>query len=141
MRLSLRSLALLLALLLPVLAACDSSDPEDEVIINDLVVGTGVEAKNGNRLEVHYVGTLEDGFEFDSSYNRGDTFEFVLGRGDVIRGWDKGLVGMREGGTRRLTIPPSLGYGNRPIYDPDTGAVIIPANSTLIFEIKLVDVR
>ncbi len=103
--------------------------------IIDHEVGTGDEAESGKRVSVHYTGTLTNGSKFDSSLDRGDPFQFVLGGGQVIKGWDQGVLGMKVGGKRRLTIPPDLGYGARG-YPP-----VIPANSTLIFEIELLAVR
>ena len=106
-----------------------------ELNIGDIVVGSGEEAKDGNKVSVHYVGTLTDGTKFDSSRDRGDPFTFILGAGEVIKGWDQGVLGMKVGGTRKLTIPPELGYG-------EAGAGSdIPPNSTLIFEIELLSVE
>lgn len=102
--------------------------------IEDLKEGQGDEVKSGDTIEVNYVGTLENGQKFDSSYDRNQTFTTEIGTGQVIKGWDMGLLGMKVGGKRRLTIPPSLGYGARA-----TGS--IPANSTLIFEIELVNIK
>src|SRR6187399_1281795 len=95
----------------------------------DLTEGTGAEAKAGQQISAHYHGTLTDGTVFDSSYNRGQPFSFRLGAGQVIRGWDEGIVGMKVGGKRRLTIPPELGYGSR-----GAGGVI-PPNATLNFDV------
>jgi peptidylprolyl isomerase len=106
----------------------------EQVKTEDLQVGTGKEAQNGNKLTVNYVGTLTDGTKFDSSYDRKEPFTFTLGEGQVIKGWDEGLLGMKEGGKRRLTIPPSLAYG-------ESGSGPIPPNSTLIFEIELLKVE
>ena len=103
--------------------------------ITDLVEGTGAEAQSGNTVSVNYRGTLTNGQEFDSSYRRNQAFTFPLGGGRVIRGWDEGVVGMKEGGKRRLVIPPDLAYGSR-----GAGGVIGP-NETLIFEIELVKVQ
>ncbi len=99
--------------------------------INDVTVGTGAEAKNGDSVTVNYVGTLDDGTKFDSSYDRNQPFTFILGAGKVIKGWDLGVVGMKVGGKRELTIPPELGYGASG-YPP-----IIPANATLHFTVEL----
>jgi FKBP-type peptidyl-prolyl cis-trans isomerase FkpA len=100
----------------------------------DLVVGTGSEATSGKQVTVHYVGTLTDGKKFDASTDRGEPFSFVLGKGQVIRGWDQGVAGMRVGGKRRLTIEPELGYGARG-FPP-----VIPPNATLVFEVELLGV-
>ncbi len=100
----------------------------------DLVEGTGAEAASGRQVTVHYTGRLMDGTKFDSSKDRNDPFEFHLGGGQVIKGWDEGVAGMKVGGTRKLTIPPSLGYGAR-----GAGGVI-PPNATLEFEVELLGV-
>ncbi len=102
--------------------------------IEDLEVGTGKEAKAGNHVTVHYVGTLENGKKFDSSRDRNEGFAFALGGGQVIKGWDQGVAGMKVGGRRKLTIHSDLAYGARG-YPP-----VIPANATLIFEIELLSV-
>ncbi len=103
--------------------------------IEDVVVGSGAQAASGTRVSVHYTGWLwQDGAagrKFDSSKDRGDPFDFPLGAGHVIRGWDEGVAGMKVGGTRRLIIPPQLGYGAR-----GAGGVI-PGNATLLFEVEL----
>lgn len=99
--------------------------------IEDLKVGTGAEATAGQRVTVHYVGTLTDGSKFDSSRDRNKGFAFQLGAGQVIKGWDQGVAGMKIGGLRKLTIPPTLGYGERG-FPP-----VIPANATLVFEVEL----
>ena len=103
----------------------------------DNVVGDGAQAAAGQHVSVHYTGWLyqdgEQGAKFDSSRDRNDPFDFPLGAGMVIPGWDLGLVGMKEGELRKLTIPPGLGYGSNPVGP-------IPANSTLVFEVELVDV-
>ena len=108
------------------------------LIINDLVVGAGAIAAAGQKVSVHYTGWLlfggEKGKKFDSSKDRGDPFEFPLGAGQVIKGWDEGVQGMKVGGSRKLTIPPALGYGAR-----GAGGVI-PPNATLIFEVELLGV-
>lgn len=101
------------------------------LVIEDVVVGEGDEAVAGQHVVVHYTGWLTDGTKFDSSKDRSDPFQFPLGGGRVIRGWDEGVVGMKIGGTRKLTIPPELGYGAR-----GAGGVI-PPNATLVFEVEL----
>ena len=107
----------------------------EQLQIDELVVGTGAEARTGASVSVHYTGWLTDGTRFDSSIDRGKPFAFALGRGQVIAGWDQGVVGMRVGGKRKLTIPPHLGYGVR-----GAGGVI-PPNATLVFEVELLGVR
>ncbi len=102
-----------------------------ELVIEDLRVGDGAEAKAGQSVSVHYTGTLTNGKKFDSSHDRGQPFKFKLGGGQVIQGWDQGVAGMKIGGLRKLTIPPHLGYGAR-----GAGGVIGP-NATLVFEVEL----
>ncbi len=109
---------------------------ENDLQIIDEVAGTGAEAKAGNIVSVNYIGTLESGKKFDSSYDRNQPFSFVLGAGQVIKGWDEGVAGMKIGGKRKLVIPPALAYGNQ-----DIGNGLIPANSTLIFEVELLGVQ
>ena len=104
------------------------------LVYEELTVGTGAEAARGNHVTVHYTGWLTDGTTFDSSKDRSDPFEFHLGAGQVIAGWDEGVTGMKVGGSRKLTIPPELGYGAR-----GAGGVI-PANATLVFEVELLGV-
>ncbi len=101
----------------------------------DLKVGDGALAETGKTVSVHYTGWLTDGTKFDSSLDRGQPFSFDLGGGHVIRGWDEGVVGMRVGGKRKLTIPPDLGYGSR------GGGGVIPPGATLIFDVELLGVR
>ena len=102
--------------------------------IQDIKQGTGAEATAGQKVTVHYVGTLTNGNKFDSSRDRGQGFGFVLGAGKVIKGWDQGVAGMKVGGVRKLTIPPDLGYGAR-----GAGGVI-PPNATLKFEVELLEI-
>ena len=106
----------------------------DMLKVEDLVAGTGAEATGGNQVSVHYTGTLTDGSKFDSSLDRGTPFQFQLGAGQVIQGWEQGVAGMKVGGKRRLTVPPELGYGAGG-FPP-----VIPANATLVFEIELLGV-
>lgn len=110
--------------------------PSYQLEIEDITVGDGEEAVAGGIVEVHYVGvSWKDGKQFDASWDRGDTFKFGLGKGQVIPGWDQGVQGMRVGGRRRLTIPPQLAYGKR-----GAGGVIGP-DETLVFVVDLVGVR
>ncbi|HVO13331.1 MAG TPA: FKBP-type peptidyl-prolyl cis-trans isomerase [Vicinamibacteria bacterium] len=123
------------------LAGCGSSSDStptttpstQELVIQDLVVGTGPVATTGDTLTVNYVGRFTNGTQFDSSYDRGVPYTFQLGAHQVIAGWDQGLVGMRVGGTRRLTIPPALAYGA-------SGSGVIPPNATLVFDIELLSI-
>ncbi|HTK03815.1 MAG TPA: FKBP-type peptidyl-prolyl cis-trans isomerase [Alphaproteobacteria bacterium] len=108
----------------------------DKLLIQDEVIGTGAEALSGKKITVNYTGTLTDGTKFDSSLNPGRTpFTFNLGAGEVIQGWDQGFAGMKVGGKRKLTIPPSLGYGAQ------GAGSLIPPNATLIFEVELLGVE
>jgi FKBP-type peptidyl-prolyl cis-trans isomerase FkpA len=100
----------------------------------DIVVGTGAEAAVGQQITVHYVGTLTNGSKFDASRDHGEPFSFRLGAGQVIKGWDEGVQGMKIGGKRKLVVPPEMGYGARG-YPP-----VIPANATLVFEVELLGV-
>lgn len=108
---------------------------DNGLVVQDVVVGDGATAESGDTLSAHYVGKLENGTVFDESYGRGQPLQFVLGSGQLIRGWELGLVGMKEGGKRQLVIPSELGYGER-----GAGGVI-PPNATLLFEIELVSVQ
>ena len=137
---------ILLALLVLSAAACgedagdagqgadDGGEEEQCLVTEDVEVGEGAEATTGSIVRVHYTGTLEDGTEFDSSRGR-EPFSFTLGGGQVIQGWEEGIVGMREGGTRNLTICPDMAYGEQGY----PGA--IPPNATLMFEVELLRVR
>ena len=110
--------------------------PSYQLEIEDIEIGDGPEATAGSVVEVHYVGvSWSSGEQFDASWDRGDTFKFTLGRGNVIPGWDRGVEGMKVGGRRRLTIPPDLAYGQR-----GAGGVIGPGE-TLVFVVDLVGVR
>ena len=110
--------------------------PPAELVMEDLVVGTGDEATAGKTVVVHYVGVAwSTKAQFDASWDRGDTFDFPLGKGHVIQGWDQGVAGMKVGGRRRLTIPSALGYGGR-----GAGGVI-KGNETLVFVVDLIGVR
>jgi peptidylprolyl isomerase len=118
----------------PTVEACKGPKPT-KLETKDLVVGTGKEAKKGSKVSVNYVGVLcSNGKEFDSSWKRKEPFEFTLGEGCVIPGWDKGIVGMKEGGRRELTIPAELAYGK-------TGTAAIPANEALIFVVDMLKVE
>ncbi|MEK9521635.1 FKBP-type peptidyl-prolyl cis-trans isomerase [Streptomyces venezuelae] len=106
-----------------------------ELTVRDLVVGDGPEAKPGNVVQVHYVGvTFASGREFDASWDRGQPFKFAVGGGRVIKGWDRGVRGMRVGGRREIVVPPRLGYGDR------SPSPLIPAGSTLVFVVDLLTV-
>jgi peptidylprolyl isomerase len=114
----------------------EAQDPSHRLELDDLVVGEGEEAVTGRVVEVHYVGvSWSTGSEFDASWNRGSTFKFGLGKGQVIAGWDQGVAGMKVGGRRRITIPPQLGYGKR-----GAGGVIGP-DETLVFVVDLIGVH
>ena len=102
--------------------------------VQDTTIGFGQEAKPGDMIAANYIGTLDDGTQFDSSYDRGQPFAFVLGQGMVIKGWDIGIIGMKVGGKRKLVIPPDLGYG-------PNGNGSIPANATLYFDVELMAVQ
>jgi peptidylprolyl isomerase len=118
----------------PVVVPSDQP-PSYQLELEDIVDGSGEEAVSGRVVEVHYVGVgWQTGEQFDASWDRGDTFKFTLGKGQVIAGWDQGVAGMRVGGRRRITIPPSLGYGKR-----GAGGVI-GADETLVFVVDLVGV-
>lgn len=111
-------------------------NPPEQLVIEDLVVGEGEEATPGRDVSVHYVGVAwSSQAQFDSSWDRNESFEFGLGAGQVIQGWDQGVAGMRVGGRRRLTIPPNLGYGQR-----GAGGVI-KGGETLVFVVDLLGVR
>ncbi len=116
----------------PTTTASATASAESPVV--DLVVGTGKEAKEGSKVKVHYTGFLQSGKKFESSHDKKKPYSFTVGAGQVIKGWDSGVVGMKVGGKRKLTIPPALAYGSK-------GSLpLIPPNATLIFEIELLDV-
>lgn len=106
-----------------------------ELKMEDIKVGTGEEAKAGDVVSVHYTGTLTDGKKFDSSVDRNQPFEFTLGAGQVIKGWDQGVAGMKVGGKRKLTIPSDLAYGDRAVGG------VIPAGATLLFDVELISIN
>ncbi|MDP3956765.1 MAG: FKBP-type peptidyl-prolyl cis-trans isomerase [bacterium] len=112
-----------------------TTTPQGSLKIEDEKVGTGVEAKAGDSITVNYLGTILDGTKFDSSYDRGTPFTLTLGAGQVIKGWDQGLLGMKVGGKRKLTIPSDLAYGAQ------SPSPAIPANSTLVFEVELLKIE
>jgi FKBP-type peptidyl-prolyl cis-trans isomerase len=112
----------------------DPGTAPSQLVVEDVTVGTGAAVASGDVITVHYVGTFVDGTQFDSSLARGMPFTFRIGVGAVIRGWDQGLIGMRVGGKRRLTIPPSLAYGSQ-------GQGSIPPNATLRFEVDLLSIE
>ena len=112
----------------------NSRTTESGLIISDIIIGDGYEAEAGQTVTVDYTGTLKDGTQFDTSIGK-NPFSFTLGAGRAIKGWDEGVVGMRVGGKRKLTIPPELGYGSR------GAGTVIPPNSTLIFVIELLEIK
>ena len=131
-------LHLIIASILLVSIGCEEKGETmtDELIIEDIVIGNGVEAKSSDNVTVDYTGKLMDGSIFDSSKNPNrEPFSFTVGIGVVIKGWDDGVPGMKVGGTRRLTIPPSMGYGSQGAGN------VIPPNATLIFDIELLGIK
>ena len=115
-------------------ATAAPANTNEKLQIVDEKVGTGQAVKSGDTVEINYVGTLANGTKFDASADHGGPFTTKIGVGQVIKGWDEGVVGMKVGGKRKLTIPPSLGYG-------DQAAGSIPPNSTLIFQVELVGIK
>ena len=116
------------------LEAADRSGNLERMVIDDIKIGEGVEVKEGDVVSVHYAGRLQDGTEFDNSKKRGAPFEFQVGGGQVIKGWEEGLLGMQVGGERILVIPPDKAYGER-------GIGPIPPNATLVFSIELLEIK
>ena len=116
------------------LAASDSKGNLKNMVIDDVKVGSGDEVKAGDTVSVHYAGTLKGGKEFDNSKKRGAPFEFTVGEGRVIKGWEEGLIGMKVGGERILVIPPEKAYGEQ-------GIGPIPGNATLVFSIELLEIK
>jgi FKBP-type peptidyl-prolyl cis-trans isomerase len=119
----------------PALAAGEATTTASGLIVQELAVGDGALAEAGRSVSVHYSGWLTDGTKFDSSLDRGQPFEFRLGAGQVIPGWDEGVAGMKVGGKRKLTVPPQLGYGSH-----GAGGVI-PPDAVLVFEVELLAVN
>lgn len=119
------------------LISCNKMDeqPITELQIEELTVGSGEVAQIGDTVSVHYTGTLQDGTKFDSSKDRGTPFEFTIGEGRVIEGWEEGVPGMKVGGSRKLTIPYTMAYGERGIPG------VIPAKATLVFEVELLEIK
>lgn len=107
---------------------------EKSLIVDDITIGNGLEATMGDTVQVHYIGRLQNGQEFDNSHKRGTPISFTLGEGEVIAGWEEGIVGMKVGGERILVVPPEYGYGNRAVGP-------IPAGSTLVFAVELMNVE
>jgi FKBP-type peptidyl-prolyl cis-trans isomerase len=129
-----RALSVLILLAVAACGGDSGTSPSGGALVStDLVVGTGATAVTGDTVTVHYIGTFTNGTKFDSSYDRNQPFTFRLGVGQVIAGFDQGVAGMKVGGKRRLTIPPSLAYGSQ-------GQGTIPPNSTLVFEIDLLSI-
>jgi FKBP-type peptidyl-prolyl cis-trans isomerase len=114
--------------------ATDNKGNLNRMVIDDIKIGAGADVKNGDTVSVHYVGRLQDGTEFDNSKKRGAPLEFKVGGGQVIKGWEEGLVGMQVGGERILVIPPEMAYG-------DQGIGPIPGGATLIFSLELVAIN
>jgi peptidylprolyl isomerase len=117
-----------------IVKAADDNGNVKNMIIDDIKIGEGNEVKSGDTVAVHYIGTLQDGTEFDNSKKRGEPFTFTIGGGQVIKGWEEGLIGMKVGGQRVLIIPPEKAYGEQ-------GIGPIPPNATLVFAIELVEVK
>lgn len=112
----------------------NSQGSMEKIIIDDVIIGEGPEVKQGDTVFVHYIGTLQNGQQFDNSYTKGEQFSFTVGEGRVIKGWDEGIIGMKKGGQRILVIPAELAYGANAVGP-------IPANSTLVFAIELIEIK
>ena len=112
----------------------DSGNPQNSPALQDLTVGQGKTVEKTDTVVVHYVGFLANGSKFDDSKARGAPFEVALGQGLLIRGFEEGVLGMKVGGVRRITVPPELGYGNQAVGP-------IPANSTLVFEVEVIEIK
>lgn len=112
----------------------NNRDNIERMVIDDIKLGVGTTVKDGDTVAVHYVGTFQDGTEFDNSKKRGVPFEFKIGEGAVIKGWEEGLIGMQIGGQRVLVVPPEMAYG-------ENGIGPIPPNSTLVFSIELIEIK
>lgn len=106
----------------------------EKMVVTDVLVGVGAAVKNGDEVRVDYIGTLQNGQEFDNTYKTGDSFSFTVGEGKVIAGWEEGVIGMKEGGKRILVIPPSMAYG-KDGYGP------IPGNATVVYAIELLEIK
>lgn len=117
-----------------IVGAADASGKLQQLIVDDVVFGTGDEAAAGDTVTVHYIGTLQNGQEFDNSNKRGTAYTFTLGEGKVIKGWEEGLIGMKKGGKRILVIPPAMGYG-------EAGYGPIPGGANLVFAIDLLELE
>lgn len=106
----------------------------NNLVVDDIVIGTGAEVASGDTITVNYIGTLQNGQQFDNSYIKGEPFSFTVGAGRVIKGWELGVVGMKVGGQRILVVPADLAYGDQAVGP-------IPANATLVFAIELIDIK
>lgn len=137
----LRSRVPLLLLLFSALSisACSDSEPEGELVVDEVTEGTGSTASAGQTLVVSYVGRFLDGTQFDSTDEAGENFVFTLGVGHVLEGWDRGLVGLKEGGTRRLTIPSHMAFGGRGQCFSD-GTCAVPPNTDVVYDVTLVEI-
>lgn len=116
-------------------ASTNVASSSGQLTVIDTKIGDGREVKSGDTIVIHYTGTLQDGTKFDSSYDLGQPFTTQIGTGQVIKGWDQGIIGMKVGGKRHLVIPPDLGYGSTGAGDK------IPPNSTLVFDVELMEIK